>query len=301
MPTLFCIGLGYCARHYVASFGSRFDRVIGTSRSAHRPVSAPVEMLLFDGVSAAPPVRAAIAAADHLLISAAPSGSGDPVLSAFRGDILAAPKLQSIVYLSSLGVYGDHGGGWVDETTPTIPAHTRGAARVDAELAWQALGRERNTPVAILRLGGIYGPGQNAFVRLRAGRAHRIAKPGHVSNRIHVADIAQAIDAAFARKFDGVVNVTDDEPSPPGEQIAFAARLLGIEPPPELSLDLARRTLSPFILSFYQGCARVRNDRLKRELGVNLRYPNYREGLAAIYETERLTLMSQAGGGVERH
>ena len=155
--------------------------------------------------------------------------------------------------------------------------------------------------MAILRLGGIYGPGQNAFVRLRAGRAHRIAKPGHVSNRIHVADIAQAIDAAFARKFDGFVNVTDDEPSPPGEQIAFAARLLGIEPPPELSLDLARRTLSPFILSFYQGCARVRNDRLKRELGVNLRYPNYREGLAAIYETERLTLMSQAGGGVERH
>ena len=301
MPTLLCLGLGYCARHYLAEFGSRFQRVIGTSRSPDKMAVVLVEMLAFDGATPSPQVRAAIAAADHLLISAAPGAAGDPVLSVFRSDILAAPKLQSVVYLSSLGVYGDHGGGWVDETTPTIPAHARGGARVAAELAWQALGLRRGTPVAILRLGGIYGPGQNAFVRLRAGRAHRIAKPGHVSNRIHVADIAQAIDAAFARKFDGVVNVTDDEPAPPSEQIAFAARLLGIDPPPELSLDEARRTLSPFILSFYQGCARVRNDRLKRELGVNLRYPNYREGLAAIYETEHLALMSQAGGGVERH
>jgi nucleoside-diphosphate-sugar epimerase len=300
MATLLCLGLGYCARHYLAEFGSRFQRVIGTSRSPDKMAVAPVEMLAFDGATLSPQVRAAIVAADHLLISAAPGAASDPVLSVFRSDILAAPKLQSVVYLSSLGVYGDHGGGWVDESTPTIPAHTRGASRVDAELAWQALGRERSIPVAILRLGGIYGPGQNAFVRLRAGRAHRIAKPGHVSNRIHVADIAQAIDAAFARKFDGVVNVTDDEPSPPGEQIAFAARLLGMEPPPELSLDEARRTLSPFILSFYQGCARVRNDRLKRELGVRLRYPNYREGLTAIYTAEHAALMQQADRGVEK-
>jgi nucleoside-diphosphate-sugar epimerase len=300
MPTLVCLGLGYCARHYLAEFGSRFRRVIGTSRSPDKMAVASVEMLAFDGATPSRPVRTAIAAADHLLISAAPGATGDPVLSVFRSDILAAPKLQSLVYLSSLGVYGDHGGDWVDESTPTISARTRGASRVDAELAWQALGRERSIPVAILRLGGIYGPGQNAFVRLLAGRAHRIAKPGHVSNRIHVADIAQAIDAAFARKFDGVVNVTDDEPSPPSEQIAFAARLLGIEPPPELSLDEARRTLSPFVLSFYEGCARVRNDRLKRDLGVNLRYPNYRNGLAAIHSAERAALMREATGGLEQ-
>ena len=204
------------------------------------------------------------------------------MLPVLGGDIAAAPDLQSIVYLSSTGVYGDHGGAWIDETTPTVPAHARGGARVKAELAWQALGRERNCPVAILRLGGIYGPGQNAFVRLLAGRAHRIDKPGHVSNRIHVADIAQAIEAAFARRYDGVVNVTDGAPASPNEQIEYAARLLGIEPPPLMPFDEAKRRLSPFLMSFYEGCARVRNDKLKRELGVTLRYPDYRAGLKAL-------------------
>ena len=134
------------------------------------------------------------------------------------------------------------------------------------------------------RLGGIYGPGQNAFVRLRAGRAHRIDKPGHVSNRIHVADIAQAIDAAFTRRLDGIVNVTDGAPAPPADQIEFAAKLLGIAPPPLLSLDEAERTLSPFLMSFYDGCARVRNERLKSALGVMLRYPDYRMGLQALLD-----------------
>ena len=284
MTALVCLGLGYCARFYLAEFGSRFDQVIGTSRSADKKAAAPIEMLVFDGIHPSPELRNAISAASHLLISAAPGDAGDPVLATLADDIAAASKLQSIVYLSSLGVYGDHGGAWIDETAPTIPPHTRGAARVDAELAWQAIGRQRNTPVAILRLGGIYGPGQNAFVRLIAGRAHRIDKPGHVSNRIHVADIAQAIDAAFARRFDGIVNVTDGAPAPPGEQIEFAARFLGVAPPPLLSVDEAKRTLSPFLMSFYDGCARVRNDKLKSVLGVTLRYPDYRAGLQALLD-----------------
>jgi len=282
MTALVCLGLGYCARFYVAEFGSRFDRVIGTSRLPDKKLSAAVQMLVFDGVHSSPTLRDAISGASHLLISAAPGDAGDPVLATLADDIAAAAKLQSIVYLSSLGVYGDHGGAWIDETAPTIPPHTRGAARVDAELAWQALGRQRRIPVAILRLGGIYGPGQNAFVRLVAGRAHRIDKPGHVSNRIHVADIAQAIDAAFSRRFGGIVNVTDGEPAPPGDQIEFAAKLLGVAPPPLLSLDEAKRTLSPFLISFYDGCARVRNDKLKNVLGVTLRYPDYRAGLQAL-------------------
>src|SRR4051794_9034952 len=282
MTALVCLGLGYCARFYVAEFGTRFDRVIGTSRSPDKQAGVPIEVLIFDGIRPSPQLREAISGASALLISAAPGDAGDPVLAALTDDITTASKLQSIVYLSSLGVYGDHGGAWIDETAPTIPPHTRGAARVDAELAWQALGRQRSTPVAILRLGGIYGPGQNAFVRLIAGRAHRIDKPGHVSNRIHVADIAQAIDAAFARHFDGVVNVTDGEPAPPGDQIEFAAKLLGVAPPPLLSLDEAKRTLSPFLMSFYDGCARIRNDKLKNELGVTLRYPDYRAGLQAL-------------------
>ncbi|MBM3527480.1 MAG: SDR family oxidoreductase [Alphaproteobacteria bacterium] len=286
MSTLVCLGLGYCARHYVAAFGARFARIVGTSREPPKSGEPSVTMLAFDGVAASQELRAAVADASHLLISAAPGESGDPVLAALRNDIANAPQLQSVVYLSSLGVYGDHGGAWIDETAPTIPAHARGASRAGAEQAWQALGSARNVPVAILRLAGIYGPGQNAFVRLRAGRAHRIAKPGHVFNRVHVFDIAQAIEASFARGFGGIVNVTDDLPAPPGDQIVFAAQLLGIEPPPEISLEEAERTLPLFVLSFYRGCARVRNERLKRDLGVALRYPTFREGLAAIFESD---------------
>lgn len=284
MTTLVCLGFGYCARFYVAEFGLRFERIVGTSRAPDKTAGSGVEMLAFDGITVSSELREVIASASHLLISAAPTESGDPVLAALGGDIAAAPKLKSIVYLSSLGVYGDHGGAWIDETAPTVPPHTRGAMRVDAELAWQALGRQRNVPVAILRLGGIYGPGQNAFVRLTTGRAHRIDKPGHVSNRIHVFDIAQAIDAAFAQRFGGIVNVTDGEPASPGDQIEFAAKLMGITPPPLLALEEAKRTLSPFLMSFYDGCARVRNDRLTNTLEVRLRYPDYRVGLEALLE-----------------
>ena len=290
VSTLLCLGFGYCARHFAAEFGARFARVIGTTRDPHKIAAEPVELLMFEGAYRSNELDKAIAQASHLLISAAPGEAGDPVLAELRDDIAAAPDLQSIVYLSSTGVYGDHGGAWVDEATATIPAPARGGARVKAEQAWQALGRARSVPIAVLRLGGIYGPGQNAFVRLLAGRAHRIDKPGHVSNRIHVADIVQAIDAAVTRRFDGIVNVTDGEPASPNEQIEYAAKLLGIELPELLPFDEAKRRLSPFAMSFYEGCARVRNDRLKRELGVALRYPAYRVGLQDLlnegFETE---------------
>jgi len=285
MSTLVCLGLGYSAKHYVAAFGARFSRIVGTSRSNDKPAQSRVTMIPFDGKTPSPQLRAAISSATALLISAAPGEDGDPILASLGTGIEAASSLQSIVYLSSLGVYGDHGGAWVDETTPTIPPHTRGAARVDAERGWQALGRKRGVPVAILRLGGIYGPGQNAFTRLLAGRAHRIAKPGHVTNRIHVTDIAQAIEAAFAKTADGIFNVNDDEPAPPGDQITFAAKLLSVEPPRELSMEEATRTLPPFVMSFYQGFARAKNDKLKNVLGVTLRYPNYRVGLQALHDT----------------
>jgi nucleoside-diphosphate-sugar epimerase len=112
---------------------------------------------------------------------------------------------------------------------------------------------------------------------------HRIDKPGHVSNRIHVQDVAQAIGAAFARCADGVFNVVDDEPAPPSDQIAFAAELLAMAPPPEIPYAQARGRLSSFTLSFYEGAIRARNDKLKSVLGVNLRYPNYRAGLRALH------------------
>jgi len=292
MSTLVCLGLGYCARHYVSEFGARFDRIVGTTRTAERAAALArerfgdraVEMMPFDGTSASRELVETIAQADALLISAAPADGRDPVLAVLADEIERAPRLASVVVLSTLGVYGDSGGAWIDETTETIPGLARrGSARIDAERAWQALGARRNLPVAILRLGGIYGPGQNGMTRLLRGTVHRVAKPGHVSNRIHVYDIAQAIAAAFARRADGLFNVVDDEPAAPSEQIAFAACLLGVDPPPEISYAEARTLLSPLALSFYEGCIRARNDKLKSVLGVTLRYPNYRDGLRALH------------------
>jgi nucleoside-diphosphate-sugar epimerase len=293
MPTLACLGLGYCAQHYVTELGQRFDRIIGTTRSTddvtalatRRFGGRAVEMHIFDGKMASADVRAAIAGADALLISAPPADGADPVLAVLADDILRAPPLRSIVFLSTLGVYANSNGAWIDESTEVNPRLARrGSARRDAEIAWQTLGGRRNLPVAILRLGGIYGPGQNVMIRLLRGDAHRIAKPGHVSNRVHVFDVVQAIDAAFERFADGIFNVVDDEPTSPSEHIAFAAELLGIAPPPEIPFAEAHKAMTPFALSFYEGCIRARNDKLKNVLGVRLRYPTYREGLRALHD-----------------
>jgi nucleoside-diphosphate-sugar epimerase len=292
MPTLMCLGLGYCAQHYVAEFGQRFDRIVGTTRSAEdvatlaarRFGSRAVEMHMFDGKTAGNDVRDAIAAADALLISAPPADGADPVLAVLGNDILRAPALRSIAFLSTLGVYPNSNGAWIDESTEVDPRLARrGSARREAEITWQALGARRTVPVAILRLGGIYGPRQNVMIRLLRGDAHRIAKPGHVSNRVHVFDVVQAIDAAFARHAEGIFNVVDDEPTSPSEHIAFAAKLLGIAPPPEIPFAEAHKVMTSFALSFYEGCIRARNDKLKKVLGVRLRYPTYREGLQALH------------------
>src|SRR5215831_13508545 len=240
-------------------------------------------MLAFAGTPASSALRAAIEATDALLMSAAPDAHGDPVLAALGDALLAAPRLSTIVLLSTVGVYGDHGGGWVDETTACDPARASARERIAAETAWQALGRRRGIPVAILRLSGIYGPGRNPLVNLRRGLARNVDKPGQVFNRIHVADIAQAIEAAFAQGADGVFNITDDEPTPPGDPIVFAASLLGLPPPPAIPFAEAVKTMSPMAASFYAESRRVRNERMKRALGMELRYPSYREGLRALH------------------
>lgn len=294
MPSLLCIGLGYCAQHYVAEFGARFDRIVGTTRTAESAAAMrarsfggrQTEVLSFNGEQVTPELIATVRDADALLISAAPDERGDPVLAAL-GDALAhASKLRSIVYLSTIGVYGDRGGEWVDETSEARPISSRSRQRLAAEQAWQALGAQRGIPVAILRLAGIYGPGRNALINVARGNTRRIDKPGQVFNRIHVADIAQAIEAAFAHSADGIFNLADDEPGPPGEPLAFAANLLGITPPPEIPYAEAAKTMSPMALSFYGESKRVRNACLKNVLGVRLRYPTYREGLRALYEAD---------------
>jgi len=291
--TLLCFGLGYCARHYVEACGGRYARVIGTVRSRDSALALStrcsggpaIDALVFDGVAPSEAVVAAIDEADAVLVSVPPGPNGDPVLDAFSGALARAPRLKTIVYLSTVGVYGDHDGAPVDEATPALPVSDRGRARLAAEAAWQDVGRRGGKPVAVLRLAGIYGPGRNALENVASGRARRILKPGQVFNRIHVADIAQAIDAAIGREASGLFNVTDDEPGPPQDVIAFAAALIGCEAPPEIAFADAEGTMTPMARSFYGENKRVGNARLKQELGVSLLYPTYRDGLRALRDS----------------
>jgi nucleoside-diphosphate-sugar epimerase len=291
MPNLFCFGLGYSAEHYVVAYGDRFERIVGTVRAAERAArisrdgvgTRNIAAIAYDGSAPAPDVISALATTDLLLVSIPPDENGDPVLRHFGEALAAAPRLASIVYLSTIGVYGDHGGAWIDEATLPAAITARSRARLAAEQAWRALAARSAKPVAVLRLPGIYGPGRNALLQVASGSAKRIAKPGQVFNRIHVCDIAQAVQAAFARGADGVFNVSDDEPTPPGDPVVFAARLMRREPPPEIPFAQAATTMSELALSFYGESKRVRNDKLKRELGVELKYPTYREGLAALF------------------
>lgn len=288
MASLVCFGFGFCAEHFVAEYAGKFEPIIVTVRSPERAAilnayaPARLRAVQFDGVHASLELNDALAQAEYALISIPPGETGDPALAMFAA--ASARNLRSVVYLSTIGVYRDHAGGWVDEETPPAPKSERSRWRVAAENGWQQFGARLNVPVAVLRLAGIYGPGQNALVQLARGQARRVVKPGQIFNRIHVADIAQAIEAAFARRAGGVFNVTDDEPTPPADPIAFAAQLMGREPPPEIPFAQAASTMSEMALSFWQECRRVRNDKIKRELGIALRYPTYREGLRALFE-----------------
>lgn len=290
MSQLICLGLGYSAEHYVAAFRQKFDRIAGTMRSEERAAElnahddGRLQALVFDGQSASPKLQRAIEVADAALISIPQDAGGDPVLRTCGDAFARAQHLRSIVYLSTIGVYGDRGGDWVDEETPPGPESARGRERLAAERAWQDFGARRGVAVAILRLAGIYGPGRNALLQITRGSARRIVKQGQIFNRIHVADIGQAINAAFAGPASGIFNVADDEPSPPGDPLVFAAQLLGVAPPPEIPFAEAAPSMSPLALSFWQECRRVRNAKLKRELDVVLRYPTYREGLKALFE-----------------
>lgn len=275
---LFIFGLGYSCRHFLDRFAGEYANISGTVRDASRePARNDCEILSFGPDRADPAIAARLAKTDLLLVSAPPSGAGDPVLAAF-GDIIKASRIRRVVYLSTVGVYGDHDGQWIDETAPIAPVAGRRAARAAAETAWMTLAGERTY---ILRLAGIYGPGRNALVNLRAGSARRVVKPGQVFNRIHVADIACAIAAAFAHETAGIWNVCDDEPAPPQDVVTFAASLMDIAPPPEI--DFANADLSAMARSFYATNNRISNARLKQELNIDLAYPTYRDGLKALW------------------
>ncbi len=283
MTSLISIGLGYSAQQVSAELSREGWRILGTARSpagVQHIASMGWEGLLFDGMSASEEVYAALGKADHILVSAAPDSHGDPVLR-HLSDEIAAARPKWIGYLSTIGVYGDCGGAWVDETRAPQPGSLRSKRRWQAEQQWLAFASRHDLRVEIFRLAGIYGPGRSAIDNLREGTARRIVKPGQVFNRIHVADIAATVRAAIAAppRFD-VYNVTDDEPAPPQDVVAFGARLLNIPVPPEIPLEQAG--LSEMGLSFYGENKRVSNQRIKEALGVKLAYPTYREGIAAL-------------------
>ena len=258
MATLVCLGFGYSAQHYVREFGRRFEKIVGTVRTPDKAAAhtargrggTPLRTFAFDGTTVTPELAASLDEASVLMVSIPPGDGRDPGLAALSGS-RSWSRMESIVYLSTIGIYGDRGGAFVDETTEPGAAAPRSRARLAAETAWRQLGQDAAVPVAVLRLAGIYGPGRNALVNLLEGRARRIVKPGQVFNRVHVADIAQAIDAAIVRRADEVFNVADDEPAPPQDVIAFAAALLGRPPPPEIPFAEAARTMAPMALSFY--------------------------------------------------
>ncbi len=278
-------GLGFSSAAFVARHGGAFSNVTGTVRSAEKAArlrQPGLTPLVFSDAQVDVDLPRAIAQADVILLSVPPDAQGDPVLRVFGEKIAAAQALSRIVYLSTVGVYGDHAGAWIEEDTPVRPVAERSHARLVAEQGWQRLAEAAGVPLDILRLSGIYGPGRNALVALRQGTAKRLIKPGQVFNRIHVEDIADAIYACIAGGLPGAIyNVTDDEPAPPQDVVAFAAELLGVPPPPET--DFATAQLSPMARSFYGENKRVSNARIKRDLGFVFAHKTYREGLRALH------------------
>ena len=285
---LFIFGIGFSGIEIAKAALAQGASVAGTTRSNVKAVKlaeAGVEPFLFDGSAPDDRLAERLRKVSHLLISIGPDALGDPVLNALEKDFARyLPALEWIGYLSTVGVYGDHDGAWVDEETPCRPVSERSIERLKAEAAWRALADETATPLAILRLSGIYGPGRNAFVNLEDGSAKRIIKPGQYFNRIHAADIAGAAMLLAHRKSDGLFNVTDDEPAPPQDVVTYAAKLMGIKPPPETAYEDAK--MSPMARSFYGEVKRVSNAKI-RALGYEFVFPNYRAALADMWQNGR--------------
>jgi nucleoside-diphosphate-sugar epimerase len=287
---IFFFGLGYCARRLIQR--EPWIEASGTARSGESVAALRregIEAYQFDGTDADPGLEQALGKAEAIVVSIPPREGAGATLDRFGPMIAAAPALGRIAYYSTIGVYGDHGGAWVDETSATLTRTARGLARLEDEARWAEAARERGAEADILRLAGIYGPGRNALVNLRRGESRRIVKPGQVFNRTHVDDIAEISRLVLTRGLKGQIwNVADDEPAPPQDVIAYAAALLGVEAPREEPFDKA--TLSPMAREFYADNKRVSIAKAKAELGFAPAYPTYREGLEAL---------ARAGEGIE--
>lgn len=283
---LVVLGMGYSSAAFVAQGSGRFSAVTATVRSPEKAAllrQQGINALVLDGGPINPALLDDITQADALLMSIPAEDGGDPVLPRLGQAIASAPHLGWIGYLSTVGVYGDHQGAWVDEDSELRATSRRGLNRIAAENGWLELGAASGKPVKLFRLAGIYGPARNQLEAVRAGTARRIIKPGQMFSRIHVEDIAGACLASLkAAHGAAVYNVADNEPAPPQDVVAYASQLLGLPPPPEEVFGSA--VMSAMARSFYMDSRRISNARLRAELGYLLRYPTFREGLRALHD-----------------
>jgi nucleoside-diphosphate-sugar epimerase len=284
---VFFFGMGYSALASARDIHREIDTdipIAGTRRSldaAEQLADTAYRIHVFDGIVPGATLGEDLSRATHVVLSIPPDERGDPALNLHRDTLDAATSLEWLCYYSTVGVYGDFGGQWIDETAPTRPVNARSKIRVEVEQQWRDYAAARGLPLMILRLAGIYGPGRSAFDKLRDGTARRIVKPGQVFNRIHVDDIGRVTQLAAALKLGGTFNLADDEPAPPQDLVTYAAKLLDVPPPPEAPFETAH--LTEMARSFYSDNKRVSNRAIKSALGIGLVYPTYREGLQAIH------------------
>ncbi len=284
---IFLFGAGYSARAFSRLMTGEAERIDGTTRNEQNfPLleKSGIAPIIFDGETASPDLIDRLAKSTHVVISISPRESGDPSLAIVE-EALRRPgnTIRWIGYLSTVGVYGNHDGNWIDETAPLAPTSRRSLERVEAESAWEALSERHGTPVALLRLSGIYGPGRNAFVNLERGTARRIIKDGQVFNRIHVDDIAGSLRFLAGTNSGGAFNITDSEPAPPQDVVAYAAELMGVAIPPEIPFEQA--DLTPMGRSFYGENKRVSNQHIKA-LGYDFIYPDYKAAFSAMWQDD---------------
>jgi nucleoside-diphosphate-sugar epimerase len=284
---VFFFGMGYSSLATARAIHRTVDPDIpisGTSRTidtAELLADTDYRIHVFDGLSPGTTLSEDLLRATHVVLSIPPDEQGDPAFNLHRETIAAAPNLEWLGYFSTVGVYGDFGGKWVDESAPTRPVNPRSEIRVEVENLWREFAETRGVPLLILRLAGIYGPGRSAFDKLRDGTARRIVKPGQVFNRIHVDDIGRVTQLAARQRLGGTFNLGDDEPAPPQDLVTYAAKLMGVPPPPDV--PFAEADLTPMARSFYSDNKRVSNKAIKSALGIELLYPTYRDGLDAIH------------------
>ena len=281
--TILIFGAGYSGKAFGKNAANAGARVFGTTRSADNAAnfaSHGITPVLFDGTTVTGELARVIEQTAEIIVSVAPGEDGDAILNTAENHLADAAALKWIAYLSTVGVYGNHDGAWVDEKTECRPVSKRSVQRVAAENEWLEFAKDRRLPLSILRLSGIYGPGRNALKNMIEGKARRLVKPGQVFNRIHVVDIARSLLFLSEKRADGIFNVTDNMPSPPQDVVEYAASVTKIDPPEPIDFDTA--TLSPMARSFYGENKRVSNAKIN-SIGFQFSYPDYRYALAKMW------------------